>query len=939
MTQASIHAFALALPLLAACTGEPGPRARFDQEVVPVLEARCANSSCHGVAEGAEPELTIDWTRMEFQLDGAGRIALLDAAYETTRRYIVTDEDPAFSSLLRKPLAAAWGGTGHFGGACFASPEEADWLVLRDWIASESDGGEEVAPLDEREQLFADTVQPHLVARGCYTSNCHGLTAALPYRFDGGLRGAFSRAATRTNYTAALSMVSLDGDPSQSRLLKKGLSAVNGGIVHKGGNLAFFTGPDDEAVQAILAWACEERSARLEAPCAPVADGLVYVRGPVEAEDPFELDAWVPGSDLWWSHEDGSSENLTEGLHDGPVDIREPALDPTGTRLAFSMRGPEDAGHHLWVLDLDTRAAEQVTDEPTGADRDPTWSPNGNLWFVSTRDGILSDDGARVDAELYSLDLEDGALTRRSWSPQIERRPVFFAVGMENSGQVGFTALRQAIASKRRGHIFRFPPGLKTEYHPHFGITAPENLFYDMRELPDGRYSVILSDVDNVWEGGRLALVERNFGPEIPEGLEGDASIPFYADPIARLDPDATASGLTASLYRDPSALYDGRILVARAEGLLDLSDPGASPHFQIERLTVTESTTGGSTSISERELLLEDEEYSLTDPEPVYVRKPAPLDEEMAWDPEEPTGLVRVLGLGTIASLLLDLPPTGEKPVAYGVAGVRLVEALPLTPAERQPILPDDLLYGAEGATTTGIGLFPPARVLAELPIYADGSVQGLVPAGVPFRIQPLDASGRVIDLDYNRWYYVAPGQVLTQGVSATDDHYYTFACAVCHGALSGQPDEVFVEPDIMSTASISLSQYENKDPRRPIAPPEAGAATRIEVDWTLDVLPIIEGSCATGGCHEGAAPAAGLGLEGIPTSWFDEAYENLLAGPVVPGSSTQSHLAEVLLGEELGAEETLTTPGEPHGGLSTEDIQTITRWIELGATWRGTP
>ena len=602
--------------------------------------------------------------------------------------------------------------------------------------------------------------------------------------------------------------------------------------------------------------------------------------------------------------------------------------------------GPDDAGHHLWVLDLTTRVATQVTDEASGADRDPTWSPDGQLWFSSTRAGVLADDGVRLDAELYSVAVDGSQLTRRTWSPQIERKPVFFVVGPENGGQVGFTALREAIPSKRRAHIFRFPPGLRTEYHPHFGITAPENVFYDMRELPDGRYPVILSDVDNVWVGGRLAVVERNFGPEIPAGGEDDASIPFYADPIARLDEESAAKGVTASLYRDPSPEADGRILVARAAGTLDLADPDAAPIFSIERLTLAESVRGKGPSIASREVLVAGEAgMSTYDPEPVYVRRPSNVVEELSWDPAEPRGLVRVLGLGNIASLLLDLPPTGAKPVAYGVVGVRLVEALPLTPAERQPVPAADLPYSAPGATSTGIGVYPPARVLAELPIFADGSLQGSVPAGVSFRLQPLDSAGRAIDLNYNRWYYVAPGQTLTQGVSATDGHYYTFSCSVCHGSLSGDPADVFVEPDIMSTASISLAQYENKDPRRPIAAPEAGDATRVEVDWRRDISPLLSSTCASAACHSGSAPADGLDLADTRTTWFDVAYEALLAGDVVPGSSYQSHLVEVLTGEELSATADLATPGTPHGGLTTDQIQTVTRWIDLGATWRGTP
>ncbi|GDX79288.1 hypothetical protein LBMAG42_10990 [Deltaproteobacteria bacterium] len=929
----------LVLSLLPGCTPELDARARFEAEVVPVLQARCLNSACHGVEAGAEPELTIDWTRMVVQLDAQGEITDLDAAYETVRRYVVTNEDPKFSSLLTRPLPAEFGGTQHYGGACFTSPEDPDWVAMRDWVATESEGGEEQPELNDREQLFADTVQPHLVARGCMTGNCHGLSAALPYRFDGGVQGEFSRASTRANYSSALSMVSLDGDATQSRLIRKGLNLFAGGIIHKGGNQAFFTGLGDEAVDAVEAWACEERRARLGVPCEAASDGFVYVRGPVEAEDPFDLDAFVPGSDIWWSRADGSRENLTESLHLGAADVREPAVDPTGTRLAFVMREEGDAGHHAWVMDLNTRVATQVTTGDVGADRDPTWSPDGKLWFTSSRAGILADDGVRLDAELYELNLSSGEVTRRTWTPHIERKPVFFVIGTENGGEVGFTALREAIRSKQRAHIFRFPPDLETEYHPHFGISAPENMFYDMRELPDGRFSVILSEVNNVWEGGRLAIVERNFGPEIPAGGEDSASIPFYADPIARLDDEAAASGVSGSLYRDPSAEPDGRVLVARAIGPIDLGDPEATPVFRIERLTLAESVSGEGPSISGREVVLEEAGMSVYDPEPVYVRRGAPLVAEPSWDPAETTGVVRVIGLGTIASLLLDLPPTGAKPVAYGVVGVRLVEALPLTPAERVAVPEADLRDGASNATSTGIGPFPPARVLAELPIAADGSLYGELPAGVSFRLQPLDSSGRAIDIDYNRWYYVAPGQVLTQGVSATDDHYYTFACAVCHGSMSGVPEDVFVEPDIMTTASISLAQYVNKDPRRPIAPPQAGDATRVEADWRRDILPILTGGCAWGGCHSAQDRAAGLSLTAEATTWFDDAYESLLGGYVVPGSSYQSHLTEVLTGEELTASAALAAPGTPHGGLTTEEILAITRWIDLGATWRGTP
>lgn len=922
--------------LLLACV-EPTGRARFERDVAPVLEAGCADGRCHGVTPGVEESgATLDWSLLTLKVNDDGTLRDLDQAYERTLAFVTTTEDPAFSTLLRKPLAKEYGGIGHYGGEVFLTPDDPRYAAIAAWIETEEGGGEDEPALDEREALFSDTVQPHLVARGCMTANCHGVSAALPFRFDGGVGNDFPRASTRTNYRAALSMLALDGDTSRSRLIRKGLALSQGGIVHKGGNSAFFTGFDDEAVAAIEAWACAERAARVTPGCGEACDGFVYVRGPVLPEDTFDLDQYSPGSDVWWAHADGTRENLTASLHAGDADVRDPAIDATGGRLAFSMREAADAGHHLWVLDLATREARKVTDEASGSDRDPTWGPDGHLWFVSTRAGVVADDGRRLDAEIYELDLDSGEVTRRTWTPHVERRPVFFAIGEENGGEVGFTALREAILPMARAHVFRFPPNLETEYHPHFGINVPEDVYYDMRELPDGRYTVTVGDRENVWEGGRLAVVERNFGPPIPDGHVEDASIPFYADPVARLDPDAAASGVTASVYRDASPLPDGRVLVARSPTEADLADPDAAMEFRIEALTLAEDPRGAGPSIASREVLIEEAGISVYEPEPVCAKRAAPLPEEQFWDPDAETGHVRLLGIGHIAAILITTPPYGPKTLPAGVAGVRLIEALPLLPGEREPVPAEETRAGDPYATTTGLGYYPPARVLAEVPIFADASVQADLPAGVSFRVQALDAAGRAVDLPYNRWYYVAPGQKLSQGASGARDTFYTGQCAVCHGSVSGDPDEVFVEPDVMTTASLSLAEYEDQNPRHPIPPPQAGDATRVEADWRRDVRPLLAG-CATNGCHAGEAPAAGLSLTDASTAWYDDAYESLVGDYVTPGSSYQSALVEWLLGEELSAAS--EAPPAPHGGLTAEQVGTITRWVDLGATWVGTP
>ncbi len=871
--------------LLAGCTPSLTPREVFEAEVVPVFERGCTAGACHVTTSAPSAGLA-------FATDGDGVIVDLDAAYVSAKARIDTTEDPAFSSLLRKTVATTWGGLPHAGGVQFSSPDDPAYVALADWIAVESGGGEDPPTLTAGERRYADTVQPVLAARGCFEAACHGTEGAMPFRLDPGVRDAFPVAATRANYEAARTMLSLDGEPALSRLLRKALPLWEGGIVHKGGNTGFLSDLDDPGAAAILAWACAEREDELGEDCAPRTDGFVYVRGPAEPADVFDLDVYAPGSDLWWWR-DGASEDLTGALHAAPADVRDPAVDATGTRLVFAMRTAADAGHALWELDLGTRVACRLTDPGLATDRHPTWGPDGHVWFASTRAGSLDDAGTRPDAELYELDPDTGALTRRTFTPHVEIKPIFLVHGNENGGEVAFTALREAEPDQRRAHPFRFPPDLATEYHQHFGITPPETLMDDLRELPDGRYVTVLGELDQGWEGGSLAIVDRNFGPEIPDG--GAASIPNYRDPLTRLG--------DGRRWRDPAALPDGRILAA-------VSDGG---RYRIVALTLAESVRGEGPTILDEEPLAEDAALSVYDPEPVAVRQPAPMAAVLAWDPEATVGTLHHQGLPMIEALLARLPPSGARPVRDDIVGVRIIEGL------------------AREDAFTGIPARTPTRVLGELALAADGTFQAELPAGVPFRIQGLDAEGRAIGTPHNRWFYVAPGQILSQGVQAEHPDVYGARCAGCHGALDGDPDHAFGASDVLTMASITLSRYADGDPARPLDPPLLGDDTRIEVDWRRDVRPLLTG-CAD--CHDASLPPR---LDDTPTDRYDAGYEALLAGWVEPGSARRSRLVEVLAGEELDARG--AAPADPHGDLDIAAVRTVSRWIDLGAAWVGIP
>lgn len=920
---------------LAGCAPDGGDR--FATTVAPVLEARCAATFCHGVAPDAEARgEVVDWTRLHFRVDARGRLTDVEAARAAAKRAANTDEAPEFSTLLRKPLPAAWGGLPHHGGANFASPDDPAYVALRDWIAGEDGGGESAPPLDARERLFAETVQPALVSGGCTNANCHGVDAAVPYRLDPGLDGVFPRAATRANYAQSLTMLSLDGDPSQSRLLRKALPLHAGGVLHKGGN-GLFSGRADPRPETVRRWACAEREARFGRPCDDGAiEGFVFVRGPLPPHGPFALDTYAPGTALYWAHDldDALRPRVVERLTDASADARDPAVDPSGRRVAFAMRTSAEGGHDLYELELATRAVRRLTSDAGGGRtyRHPTYGPDGHLWFVSTREGVLADGGDVLDADLYEM--AGGEIVRRTFTPHAERKPVFLVHGEENGGEIAFTALREAVPAQRRAHPFRFPPDLATEYHQHFGITPPEDLFDDVRELPDGRYVMTIGALDGVWRAGRLGVVDRNFGPEMPEGAP--PGLPFYAPPLTRLDPDAAASGTTRGLYRDAAPLPDGRLLVAYAPETVDLADPAAAFDLRIEVLTLEEAVDGGGPRIAARWPVVDAVGTHDFDPEPVYARQPAPAPGEPQWDPAATTGLFVHHGLPVIDALLGNLPPSGPKAPRTDIRGARLVEALPSRPSERAPVPPEDTPDGRRGASSVGLGRRGAARVLAEVPVADDGTFQIAVPPGVAFRVQALDADGMAVGTMHNRWYALAPGQTLVQGTSPAG---YAQRCAPCHGAADGDPAHVFVAPDVLTMASQTLGRYEGGDPRRPLPVPVADASTRIEVDFSADVRPILERRC---GCHTSASPAAGLDLARRPTRWFDAGYERLLAGDLVDeetGSARRSFLVEKLTGRELDAPRALDAPGIAHGDVSADELRTIVRWIDLGANFRGRP
>ncbi len=953
----------VAFVVLAGCGGGAA-RARFDQAVAPVLVRHCAGTQCHGVPPGAHSVRLF-----QFPTDVSGAFsqqADLDAAYAAARGFIDTTEVPELSSLLRKPLPIALGGVSHFGGSAFVDTHDPSYLAIRGWIATEHGGGEDGDPstLTQGQRYFARAVQPLLASSGCMQSACHGLNTPIPLVFDPGVGGTFGVAATRANYTAAVSQLTLGGWPDLSRLARKPLRDPATRLPHRGGNgLASFPATMTDALpSAIVAWTQLERRVRTGGAPDHQLAGVIFVGGPIGPARVVEHQAFVPGSDLYEltpAAPGGTVHNLTAGLHTAPVDIRDPVVNDAGTRVAFSMRTSATTGSAIWELDLTTGQGHALTTPPMLADGtpshdlSPTYSPDGRLWFVSTRAGMLAEHGDGYDTDLYLLN-PDGSVERRSETPSPELEPTFLRTGIEVTGSVGFTAIRR-LGDGYKGMVYLFPPDLHIQYREHFGITAGDDIVYRPRETPEGNYAVVLLDREAVWSAGALAIYDRDMGVEMPDTLIAHASIPNYLHPVSYLgpygshaeahvdpyDPEVVAQPIRRTVsngaYRDPSALPDGRLLVSYATGQIQLRNPNVTPDFGVYTVTLGIDPSTGEFTVASRDRLVDLPGMSETAPVAVYVAAPGPV---WANIPNGPLGVLNHGGVPVAESIVHGIAPSAPRMLRTDISAVRLLGWIP---ESTDPMTASPLVGLYPEQRRSGASPHMPAQILAELPVASDGTFQAALSAGTAFRIQFLNDAGMAVGTQHNRWFDIQGGQELRQGALPLE---YDAHCAGCHGSRDGIANDAFAPVDVIASASLSLARFNNDDRDQPIAPPLVGPATILRADWHLDVLPLITRSCVAS-CHDATAQGGRLVLDPRPTAQYDAAYEALVAidsagqgyryVDVTDASARGSYLVERLLGQELDAPRSIQG-APPHRGspaVTDREIHTIVRWIESGAVY----
>jgi hypothetical protein len=502
-----------------------------------------------------------------------------------------------------------------------------------------------------------------------------------------------------------------------------------------------------------------------------------------------------------------------------------------------------------------------------------------------------------------------------------DRRPT-----MRTSGEVMFTSVRdggdQADRPVFAGAIYRVMTG-GWDYHVHGGNRSRYPVLADSRETPQGLEVRLALDPRNLWGGGTLLLADHGFGPDVePDnpvddlpigpGDRPDSASPRFLPAQLALFPETGASAVTVTgrspggAWRDPYPLPDGTILAAHAAGPVDHLDPDADPDWDVYRLrfagspqaedgrrpgALTVEKLAGASELAEhtpRPIVVRLKERAHTEQKFVAGTETRREDGVLRARPDAPA-VVECYDYPLLQAFLTHFAPVGPRDLREDrLRAVRVI-------AHDPPRGPDDV---------AGAGVHGREWIVAEVPLEPDGSFQVQVPPGTPLDLQALDADGLAIHRT-NRWFYVQPGEKLTFSIPRS---VFPLRCGGCHGALTGERTHAIGPPDVVTSASQVMANWDATTARR--LPPVA--AQPVTVDFRRDVQPVLDRACAR--CHED--------LREAPGQRFSAAYERLF--PLVNER------------EALSSESPLIETLRAHG-TDAADVRTLARWIDLGAPFHG--
>ncbi len=819
----------------------------FVDRVNPVLGGTCAAGNCHGsptnsmyLTCGTTPEQT-RWN------------------YFAAGDYVSTD--PESSELLRRTVALNAGGTYHEGGTLFQSMDDPGYQAILAWAMQKggpshvpTDTG--FAFFAHRVQPML--VKKGCMLLGCH-SPAMGHEYRLRSG-SGGHFGLPETRHNYELTLAQVALDSPDPNASRV-LRKNLVPFIPDspvpqkpeGVLHRGGAL-FGEGDacmDANAIESgdldaqlpyciIRHWIELERQNRMASAAGLTA--IVYVKRPLAPapDAPQDFEAFSPGADLVrasasldasgnLSVQGGASLLSGCGLSAG-IDVRRPAVSWDGKRIAFSARASATEPWRVYVVDGSNCAPEATIDAAPTDDRgnalpsngelvhnfDPTFAPDGRIVFTSTRGNVTNAAGfdyqgpqrtpadpSRLNANLYVVDDPGGTPSIRQLTFLLnqELTPSFMADG------------RLTMVTEKRANNFYQLAGRREnldggDYHPLFGqrATLGYRQVTDISELPDKNFVAIFSDPGAAHGAGALGVVNRSLGidqqsTDAKDYLQDPGALTwpnpkFYQHSVRILDGNGRV-GVAGAVYRNPTRLPNGKVLVSYAADVADITNFNAP-----FALVVVDPVSG------ERSAPVVSDADSILWPAAVYERYSYGVYKSKLDEPNGATQIstntddksrsdVTFLDLPLLESLLFQ-NTRSKRGIPDPAGDVQIWEDLPPESGVKS--------YDQGGAFVLGDAfgkVYVRRRMLGTASPLSDFSMHVRVPGGAPIVLAPniqLAADGAPVrhhQLEEMQFY---PGEIVRQGFQR---HLFNGVCGSCHGSVTGYDADISANPDILTQAS----------------------------------------------------------------------------------------------------------------------------------------
>ncbi len=403
-------------------------------------------------------------------------------------------------------------------------------------------------------------------------------------------------------------------------------------------------------------------------------DGHWYANLGYYAHD-AERKAWREGGRLYrWNLDSGK---LTALLDDPRGGVRDPQVHYDGRRILFSYRKGGTEQYHLYGVNADGTGLRQLTDGPYD-DIEPTYLPNGEIVFVSTRCKRWVNCWLTQVAILYRCDADGGNIRAISSNGEHDNTPWPLP-----DGRVLYTRWEYIDRSQVHYHHLWTANPDGTAQMTWYGNLHPGIVMIDAKPIP-GSDKVVASFSPGHGQrehAGRITIVDPSAGPDALS----------FARPVSR-----------SEQFRDPWAFSENCFLAALGATVVVMD--GAGEQQEIFKLPEADRRAG------------------------LQLHEPRPLTPH----PRERTIADRVRPRATTGRLVLADIYTGRN-----MAGVRRGEIKKLLVLEPLP-MPIHYTGGMEPISYGGT--FTLERIVGTVPVEEDGSACFDLPALRSFFFVALD-------------------------------------------------------------------------------------------------------------------------------------------------------------------------------------------------------